>query len=113
MEKSGIIRHYNFVPNEAQYPYFHYKILVGLKDLQVNSLQKVIEYCRINPNIVYVVQALGPWELEIDMEVESPQQYRDIMMSIKTQFADILKDHTALQIYQAHKYNFCPSIPRQ
>jgi len=31
LEKIGVIRHYNIVPNESVYPYLHYKVLIGLK----------------------------------------------------------------------------------
>jgi len=111
LEKSGVIRHYNFVPNEAKYPYLHYKVLVGLRNLSEGREKSLLEYCRINPNIIFTVKALGPWEFEIDMEVENAEKFRQIMMDIKTQFNDILKDYSALLIYQVHKYNFCPSQP--
>ena len=110
LEKSGVIKHYNIVPNEAKYPYIHYKILVGLKNISEEREKILIEYCRINPNVVYVVKALGSWELEIDMEVENAEQFRRIMMDIKTEFKDIIRDYSSLLIYQVHKYNFCPSI---
>ena len=44
------------------------------------------------------------------MEVETKERFREVMMDIKTQFHDILKDYSILQTYQAHKYNFCPSV---
>lgn len=112
LEKSGVVRNYNFVPNEAVYPYLHYKVLVGLHNISEARENALVEFCRINPNIVYIVKALGPWEFEIDMEVENAEQFRNIMMEIKTQFKDILKDYSALLIYQVHKYNFCPSMPK-
>jgi len=110
LEKSGVIKHYNIVPNESKFPYLHYKVVMGLKNLTEEEMNRLVEYCRINPNIVYVVKALGPWEFEIDMEVESAEKFREIMMDIKTKFKDIIKDYSALHIYQVHKYNFCPSI---
>lgn len=110
LEKSGVIKHYNIVPNESVYPYLHYKILVGLKNISTEKEKSIIEFCLVNPTIVYVVKALGPWELEIDLEVESPEQYRKLMMNLKTQFSEVIKDYSSLQIYQVHKYNFCPSV---
>jgi len=110
LEKSGVIRHYNIVPNESKYPYLHYKVLIGFRNISEDRERSLREYCRINPNIVYIVKSLGPWEFEIDLEVESAEQFREIMMNIKTAFNDILKDYSALHIYQVHKYNFCPSI---
>ncbi|MBS3175283.1 Lrp/AsnC family transcriptional regulator [Candidatus Woesearchaeota archaeon] len=112
MENLGVIKHYNIVPNEQNYLYLHYKILVGLRNSSEEREKKLREYCRLNPNIVYIVKSLGPWEFEIDMEVENAEKFREIMMDIKTKFSDILKDYSALQIYQIHKYNFCPSIQK-
>src|SRR3989338_2070563 len=110
MEKSGLIRHYNIVPNESVFPYLHYKVLVGLRNMSAEKEQALIQYCKSNPNIVYIVKTLGPWEFEMDIEVESAQKFRDIMMDLKTKFKDIIQDYSALNIYQLHKYNFCPSV---
>jgi len=110
LEKSGVLRHYNIVPNESNFPFLHYKVLIGLRNISEEREKILREYCRVNPNIVYIVKSLGPWEYEIDLEVESAEQFREIMMDIKTKFNDILKDYSALNIFQVHKYNFCPSI---
>ena len=110
LEKSGVIKHYNIVPNESKYPYIHYKVLIGFRNISEKREISIREYCRTNPNIIYIVKYLGSWEFEIDLEVEDAEQFRDIMMDIKTRFNDILKDYSALHIYQVHKYNFCPSI---
>ncbi len=112
LEKSGVIQHYNIVPDESKYPYLHYKVLVGFRNISAERERSLREYCRINPNIVYIVKSLGPWEFEIDMEVENAEKLRGIMMEIKTAFSDILKEYSALHIYQVHKYNFCPSIQK-
>ena len=112
LEKTGIIKHYNIVPNEPKYPFLHYKVLIRLANIPEEKEKSLIEYCRINPNIVYTVKSLGPWEFEIDIEVEDNEKFREIMMDIKTKFKNIIKDYSALHIYQVHKYNFCPSIQK-
>ena len=112
MEKSGLIRHYNIVPNESVFLYLHYKVLVGLRNMSAEKEQALIQHCSSNPNIVYVVKTLGPWEFEMDIEVESAQKFRDIMMDLKTKFKEIIQDYSALNIYQLHKYNFCPSVQK-
>ncbi|MBW3023061.1 Lrp/AsnC family transcriptional regulator [Candidatus Woesearchaeota archaeon] len=112
MEKSGIIKHYNFVPEDSVYPYIHNKVLLGLRNISEQKEKYFREYCRTNPNIVYMVNALGPWEIEIDIETDSQEQFRQIMMDIRTKFGDIMKDYSSLNIYKVYKYNFCPSIPQ-
>ena len=88
----------------------HYKVLIGLRNITEEKENKLIEFCHVHPNIVYIVKALGPWEFEIDIECSDTTEFREIMMDIKTQFSDIVKDYSALQMYQVHKYNFCPSM---
>ena len=112
LESSGIIKHYNIVPNESKYPLMHYKVLIGFRNITEEKEKSLREYCRTNKNIVYSVKCLGPWEFEIDMEVENAEKFREIMREIKTKFNDLLKDYSALQIYQVHKYNFCPSVQK-
>ena len=110
LEKSGVIKHYNIVPNESKFPFLHYKVLIGFRNISEDKERSIREYCRTNPNVVYIVKSLGPWEFEIDLEVESAEKFREVMMNIKTMFNDLLKDYSTLHIYQVHKYNFCPSI---
>ncbi len=43
LEKSGIIRHYNIVPNEAKYPYLHYKVLIRFKNISEKREKSLIE----------------------------------------------------------------------
>lgn len=113
LEKEGVIKHYNFVPNESCYPYVHYKLLLDFRNLS-NEREKVfMEYCRIDSNMVYIVKCLGPWDFEIDIEVESAEKFRQILMNFKTEFNDIIKDYSVLTLYKVHKYNFCPSIPKE
>ena len=110
MEKTGVIRHYNFVPNESIYPFLHYKVLIGFRNSSEQRENDLVEYCMANPNIVYIVKALGPWEFEMDLEVVNAEQFMEIMRNMKSRFHDIIKDYSTLHIYQVHKYNFCPSV---
>jgi Lrp/AsnC family transcriptional regulator, leucine-responsive regulatory protein len=111
MRKLGVITGYTIVPNESKYPYMHYKILISLKNISEKIEQDIIDYCKANPNIVYIVKALGEWDFEVDVEVESIEKFRELMMNLKSRFQNDLRDYSSLLIYQVHKYNFCPSIP--
>ena len=59
-----------------------------------------------NPNIVYIVNALGNWQLELDIEVKDIQEFRNLMRNFMSNFSDIVSDYTALNIYEEYKYRF-------
>ncbi|MEK6893567.1 MAG: Lrp/AsnC family transcriptional regulator [Nanoarchaeota archaeon] len=110
LERLKIIKNYIIVPNEMNYPYLHYKVLLSLRNSSDEFERRLVQYCKSNSNIIYIVKALGQWDYEIDVEVENVEKFRELMMSIKTEFQDNLKDYSPLNIYKVHKYNFFPSI---
>ncbi|MDO8740263.1 MAG: hypothetical protein Q7J54_01670 [Candidatus Woesearchaeota archaeon] len=64
--------------------------------------------CRANNKIVYIIEALGKWNYELDMEVENISQYRKIMMDLTNEFSDIISDYDALIVGKIFKYNLYP-----
>lgn len=112
LEKLGVIKSYTIVPNEAQYPYLHHKVLISLKNNSDEVEKGLVNFCQDNPNIVYLVKTLGHWDFEIDIEAENIEKLREVLMELKSKFQNEIKDYSSLQIYQVHKYNFCPSIPK-
>jgi len=42
------------------------------------------------------------------MDVDNANQFRNIMMEIKSQFSDIVKEYNTLQISKVEKFNFYP-----
>src|SRR3989344_7198021 len=113
LEKSGVLQRYMIVLNEQVVPYLHYKVLLSLKNNSDSIEHTLISYCSTYNSIVYIVKALGQWDFELDLEVESVEQFREAMMDLKNQFQNDLKDYSTLSICQVHKYNFCPSIPKR
>ncbi|MBI2572329.1 hypothetical protein HYV86_00555 [Candidatus Woesearchaeota archaeon] len=87
-------------------------MLISLRNINEEKYSQLVEFCRVHPNIVYIVKALGPWDFEADLEVEDVEEFRVILMQLKSEFSEIIRDYSTLQIYQVHKYNFCPSVPK-
>lgn len=110
LENIGVIKQYNIVPNEKKWPYLHHKILISFRNIAEKDKLRLKEFCRQHSNIVYIVDALGPWEFEIDTETENFEAFRRFLMELKSRFAEIIRDYSVLSIYQVHKYNFCPSV---
>ena len=108
MEKVGIIRSYSIIVNNPQINQLHYKILIYLRDFSKQKLRSIREFCHQNPNIVYLIKSLGVWDMELDIEVDSIEKYREIMTSLLKQFPNTIKKYDAIQIYKIHQYRFLP-----
>jgi Lrp/AsnC family leucine-responsive transcriptional regulator len=106
LEKSGVLEHYMMWPNVNKIAGLYYKVLVSLHNLTEEREKQMISYCLQNPNIIYVVNTLGPWQFEMDIEVKSLQEFRSIVRDFLNTFSEIVSDYTSLNIYEEYKFRF-------
>jgi len=104
LENSGVIEHYMIWPDVNKLKGLFYKVLVTLKD--VIDEKKLFQYCLNNPNIVYIVNCFGPWQFEMDIEVENIEEFRKVMRNFLNHFPEMVSDYTPLNIYKEHKFRF-------
>lgn len=108
LEKAQVIHNYILLPNFSLLNQTSYKVLFSLHNLTEQREKSLFQYCKSQPNIWFHSKSLGRWDLEINMDVDDANQFREIMMELKLQFSDIIKDYNTLQVSMVHKFNFYP-----
>ena len=106
LEKDGVIDHYTIWPNANMLAGEYYKVLITLQNFDSKNEVMLHAFCKEHPNIVYIVNTVGPWQFEIDIEVENAAEFREIIRSFLERFSGIVSDYSALNIYQEHKFRF-------
>lgn len=108
LEKAQIIHNYILLPNFSLLNQASYKILFSLHNLAEEKEKSLFQYCKTQPNIWFHSKSLGKWDMEINMDADNANQFRAIMMEIKSMFSDMIKEYNTLQISEVHKFNFYP-----
>ena len=108
LEKEKVITKYNILTNPDALDMIRYKVLIHLNIFNPERTMKFVDFCRGENNIVYIIKALGQWNYELDIEVDSIDDYRKIMMQMMNDFSDIIRDYDSLIIRKVYKYNFYP-----
>lgn len=106
MEKANIIEGYMLWPNVNKLKGAYYKVLVTFHNLDEEKEKQLKNYCLQRPNIVYIVNSLGKWQFEMDIETEGIEEFRIIMRDFLNNFSDIVSDYGVLNIYEEHKFIF-------
>ena len=106
LEKEKIITGYNLVLNQEALNQIHYKVFIYLNDISKEN--QLYSYCRSIPQITYLINSFGEWDIELDIEVKNVNEFRKIMMDLTSKFSDIIKDYSSLLIYKIYKYNLFP-----
>jgi Lrp/AsnC family transcriptional regulator, leucine-responsive regulatory protein len=99
--KKEIILAFSIQLNQSVIDYDYYKVIFHLK----NSSQEdeFIDFCKKQGNILYYIKTLGPWELELELEVKNHKELNKIMNSIRERFSDMIKSYEPLLITEEYK----------
>ena len=110
LEQENIINSYSIILNNNIIGQIQYKILIELQDLSHKTFLALREFCIHNKRIVYMIKSLGRWDIELDIETETPEQYRDIMMKLYEAIPNKIKNSETLIIYKIHEYRWLPKV---
>jgi DNA-binding Lrp family transcriptional regulator len=111
LKEEGVIENFLVVLDNPRMGQMQYKILIGLHNLTPEKENALTKHLQENPHIFSIIKTLGRWQMEIDLEVETTDQFREIIRDIKNRFADILRDYSTLTVYEISKYNLFPFTP--
>jgi len=102
LEERKIILGYGLLFNFNKIDYNYYRVNLELKD--ISNIKKIINYCKLNKNIIYAMRTIGGSDLEIYFEF-TQEGFLRTMKEIRTEFPEIRKwDYDILKKY--HKFNY-------
>ena len=107
-EKRKIILGYRILVDLNKLGKEFFKNFIYLKNLTPEREKSLIEFCSQQHNIAYYIRGIGPWQLELEFEVDSYRQYNKIMDKIREQFSDIVRNVEFVLVQKEYKYIWMP-----
>ncbi|NQV09404.1 Lrp/AsnC family transcriptional regulator [Candidatus Woesearchaeota archaeon] len=86
-----------------KFNYDYYKSIIYLKNMTHEREMAFIEYCKQLGKILYFIKTIGPWELELEMEVRDYKEYNHVMKDLRKNFGDIIRNHETVLIVEEFK----------
>jgi len=103
LEKDKIILGYTMLLNFKEIGYSYFKLNLNLRDIK--NIDKIINFCSIEPNIVYAVETLGGEDLEIFLELKNNLQMIEVVDKLRKNFPEIRKwDYYNIEGYEKFVY---------
>ncbi|MFH1072870.1 MAG: Lrp/AsnC family transcriptional regulator [Nanoarchaeota archaeon] len=107
LEEKGVIQGYVTFLNPKVIGYNFFKLFISLQNYQ-SAFQSFITYCKELPNVVHTIEALGPWEVEIELETASLDELYTISHHLRNAFPTIIKRVESIIISSELKLDFFP-----
>jgi DNA-binding Lrp family transcriptional regulator len=108
LERAGIILGYRALIDFSRLGYTYYKAYINI--LNTARMGELEEFCLRHPNILNVNRTIGGRDFEIEMQVRSFEEFRDVMNGIRQKFAGMIDDYEFVIAREEKKMNYFPFI---
>ena len=88
--------------------YQHYKIFLGLSDVNPVKLVGIKEYLKLNANIIYITEAIGRADLEFEIQVKNSTELHGHLKALRQHFGGLIKDYRTTLINKEFVINYFP-----
>ncbi|MDO8740167.1 MAG: winged helix-turn-helix transcriptional regulator [Candidatus Woesearchaeota archaeon] len=101
LEEKGIILNYRIAVDFNKLGLEFFKAIIYFRTLSEKDERSLFEWMRTNPNSLYYIRSLAPWEVEFEFAVESYQHFNKIINDLRKRFPHVIKNHEHLiMIYE-------------
>ncbi|MEK6872579.1 MAG: hypothetical protein AABW90_01030 [Nanoarchaeota archaeon] len=84
------------------------KAIIYLNITNKNRIEEFIKYSSFLPGVVWPQKVLGSWDFEIDFELEDYDTFQNIILQLKENFSDIIKDYEFCIVSREFKLDLFP-----
>ena len=107
LEKKGIIQGYITFLDPHKIGYTFFKLCIYLQNYE-SKFNGFLRYCMELPNVIHVIESLGPWEVELEIETETLEDFYNLTHQIRNEYSDIIKKTESVIISNEMKLDFFP-----
>lgn len=104
MEKNKIILGYKIALNYELLGIQFFKTFIYLDNVKKERVDALTNYLKVNKNIIHNVKVLGNWDIEPEFEVYAEEEFNKLLIELKDNFSDIIKNIDMLTITKEHKF---------
>lgn len=108
MKKRGIITTFRIDLNLEKLGMEFCKSFIYLQSKTTEKENSLIRFCSLHPNVTAVTQLVGPWDIELEFETGSFEQFHRVMRDIKNRFPDLVRSYESVLISKESGIRYIP-----
>lgn len=105
----GVVQGYSAMIRCQELGYHSFQLFLSTHNLTKEKKHKLFAYCQSHPHIIFWIETVGKWNLEIIYEVETYELFQEMLIEYRSLFADIILDVETIIVFNHYtKYNQYP-----
>ncbi len=108
LEQNGVIQGYRILLDLGKIGRKYCKAAVKLGNPSKEQEEQLYKFCSQFNTVVYLVEVLGEWQLEIEAEVQEQDEFIEILRAIRSKFPNLILDYEVFRVSKERKLNYFP-----
>lgn len=108
LESQEIIKSYKTLIDTEKIGISANKILIKYQNISIERENQLRAFCIQNPNITEFIKTFGEWDLELTLETKTKKDFRNIYITLRELFEDIIYDFQSFTVFKTHKKTTLP-----
>lgn len=84
------------------------KAFLKFRNLTKERYRTFFGYCKLTNNLTYLISCVGPWDVELDFEIQDFNGFYAIMLDIRDKFSDIIRSYDYVVVTSDDKLDYYP-----
>lgn len=110
--KKEVIHGFRIRPNYGLLGIKYHKVYLHLSEHSRAKRKKLMDYARKNPYIVYIDEAFGGGDVELEFQVNQDETFFKQLAELRDKFDDVIRDQEVVTFKQEYKFKFNPPRPK-
>ncbi len=111
LREKEVIHGFRIRPNYSLLGIKYHKVYLHLSEHSRAKRKKLMDYARKNPYIVYIDEAFGGWDVELEFQVNKDETFFKQLAELRDKFDDLIRDQEVVTFKQEYKFKFDPPRP--
>jgi DNA-binding Lrp family transcriptional regulator len=108
LEREGVILGYVYGMNAAALGMHRFRVLVSARGFEDVSWEELARFAEHHPNVVCLIQCLGDWDYEFEVEVEEPHEVNRLAQEIAQLFKSSAASTRTVPLFRFPKASAYP-----
>ncbi|MBI3051582.1 Lrp/AsnC family transcriptional regulator [Candidatus Woesearchaeota archaeon] len=98
LKSSGVIVYFRPSVDTTKLGVDFYKVLIYIHNSIGGIIPSIASWCRAQKNITAIIFCVGPWQLELEVEIDTFRNLSMMLKELKDKFPDVVKHHETLLV---------------
>ncbi len=84
-------------------------VMVSFSNFDAVLEEKLTSFCKNHPNIITLIRCFGRWDLILEFESLTEEEFRNFIFLLREKFEDIIDEYDVFPILKREKLQFLPT----